>query len=84
MMSTEPMVKQMANLEGARMMTGRNRENARMRKTAPLPSNARNHVKCVVDGIEDCALHDRRADKAQIPGSSARTQLHTSLKPFRL
>ena len=45
MMSTEPMVKQMANLEGARMMTGRNSVKASTSNTAPAPSSARNQVK---------------------------------------
>ena len=53
MMSSDPMVKQIANLEGAKMMTGRKSEKARIRKTAPPPRKAKNHVKCVVDGKED-------------------------------
>jgi hypothetical protein len=57
MMSREPIVKQMANLEGAKIMTGRKREKAKIRNTAPAPKNARNHVKCVVDGNDDWALH---------------------------
>lgn len=36
----EPNVKHMANLEGANMMTGRNRVNARIRKNTPLPRSA--------------------------------------------
>ena len=34
------MVKHIANLPGAMMMTGRNRENATMRKKRPLPRKA--------------------------------------------
>ena len=55
-MSAEPMVKQMANLEGARMMMGRNREKARTENSSPAPSSARNQVKFIVFGMLDCAL----------------------------
>ena len=56
MMSAEPIVKQMANLEGARMMMGRNSENARMENSRPAPRSARNQVKFMVFGMLDCAL----------------------------
>jgi len=56
MMSADPRVKQIANFEGARMMTGRKREKARIRNTTPDARRARNHVKCVVEGRVDWAL----------------------------
>lgn len=66
MMSTEPMVKQMANLEGARMMMGRNSENARMENSRPAPIRAMNQVKFMVFGIADCALQCRTANLALV------------------
>ena len=53
MISAEPKVKQMANFDGARMMTGRKREKASIRNTIPEARNARNHVKWFVDGSVD-------------------------------
>lgn len=50
-MSTEPMVKQMANLEGASIMTGRKTVNARMRNSMPLPRKAAKYASCVEFGI---------------------------------
>ena len=51
MMSTEPIVKQMANLPGASIITGRKRENASRRKTMPAPSSAKKYAYIDVDGI---------------------------------
>lgn len=86
MMSAEPIVKQMANLEGARMMMGRNRENARMENSSPAPSSARNHVKFMVFGMLDCALHASRekisvrwAGTVRMPGSRRAALLPTAL-----
>ena len=62
MMSTDPIVKQMANLEGARMMMGRNKEKASMEKRRPAPIRAMNQVKFMVFGIADCALQCRTAN----------------------
>ena len=53
MISAEPNVKQMANFDGARMMTGKKRENAKIRNTIPEARNARNHVKWLVEGSVD-------------------------------
>lgn len=53
MISAEPKVKQMANFDGARMMTGRKRVKANIRKTTPDARNARNQVKWLVDGSVD-------------------------------
>ena len=61
MMRAEPMVKQIANLEGARMMMGRNREKARTENSSPAPSSARNQVKFMVLGMLDCALYSKHA-----------------------
>ena len=54
MQSAEPSVKHSANLAGARMMTGRNTENASTRNTTPAANIAKKYVNCVLDGI--CTL----------------------------
>lgn len=53
MMRAEPIVKQMANFDGARMMTGRKSEKAKIRNTIPDARSARNQVKWVVEGSVD-------------------------------
>lgn len=59
--SADPRVKQIANFEGARMMTGRKREKAKIRNTTPEARRARNHMKCVVEGRVDWALQSQNA-----------------------
>ena len=70
MMRAEPMVKQMANLEGARMMIGKNREKARTENSSPAPSNARNQVKFMVLGMLDCALQHRSTGLSDLTTST--------------
>ncbi len=54
MMNPDAIVKDMANLFGARMMTGRKREKAIMRKTKPASRNAKKYANCCIFGI--CTL----------------------------
>ena len=51
MMNPEPTVKLTANFEGAMIITGKNRANARTRNSPPAARSAANHVNCDVDGI---------------------------------
>ena len=51
MVRRDPRVKQMANFDGANMITGRNRENASKRNTAPAPRRAKKYAYVVVEGI---------------------------------
>lgn len=50
-MRADPVVKHTANLEGANMITGRKRVNAKIRKTMPLPSKAAKYASWLAEGI---------------------------------
>lgn len=56
---TEPIVKQIANLEGASIMTGKKIVKASTKKITPLPRKAAKYASCVDEGI--CKLHERCA-----------------------
>ena len=51
MMNPDAIVKQIANLFGARMMTGKKREKAMTRKMKPAMRKAKKYANCCIFGI---------------------------------
>ncbi len=49
-MQIDPRLNVMANFEGARIITGRNKKNASASNNRPLPSMAAKYTNCVVLG----------------------------------
>ena len=67
MINADPRLKVMANLEGARMIMGRNMKKARRRKRTPVPARAAKYTHWVVPGILETGkrfkgLHDERKE----------------------